>query len=93
MILSVFFSNWSTAPAAFAFADQSSPVCRADISGPVISVLTFDNDEEAQALANDRDYGLFVSLWTQSGANTGGHARSGQCHRPHCGKARPARRC
>jgi len=29
-------------------------------------VLTFDNDEEAQALANDRDYGLFVSLWTQN---------------------------
>ena len=52
-------------PTAFAFADQSSRVCRDEIFGPVVSVLTFDNDEEALALANDTEYGLLVSLWTQ----------------------------
>lgn len=52
-------------PTAFAFADQSSPVCRDEIFGPVVSVLTFDDDDEALALANDTDYGLLVSLWTQ----------------------------
>ena len=52
-------------PTAFAFADQSSPVCRDEIFGPVVSVLTFESDEEALALANDTDYGLLVSLWTR----------------------------
>jgi acyl-CoA reductase-like NAD-dependent aldehyde dehydrogenase len=51
-------------PTAFAFDDQSSRVCRDEIFGPVVSVLTFDSDEEALALANDTDYGLLVSLWT-----------------------------
>lgn len=52
-------------PTAFAFADQSSPVCRDEIFGPIVSVLSFDSDDEALALANDTDYGLLVSLWTQ----------------------------
>ncbi len=52
-------------PTAFAFANQSSRVCRDEIFGPVVSVLTFDNEEEALALANDTEYGLLVSLWTQ----------------------------
>ena len=51
-------------PTAFAFADQSGPVCRDEIFGPVVSVLTFASDDEALALANDTDYGLLVSLWT-----------------------------
>ena len=52
-------------PTAIAFEDQASPVCRDEIFGPVVSVLNFDSDEEALALANDTDYGLLVSLWTQ----------------------------
>lgn len=51
-------------PTAFAFADQASPVCRDEIFGPVVSVLTFARDDEALALANDTDYGLLASLWT-----------------------------
>jgi acyl-CoA reductase-like NAD-dependent aldehyde dehydrogenase len=52
-------------PTVFAFEDQSSAVCRDEIFGPIVSVLTFASDEEALALANDTDYGLLVSLWTQ----------------------------
>ena len=52
-------------PTAFAFEDQSCAVCRDEIFGPVVSVLTFDSDDEALALANDTDYGLLVSLWTR----------------------------
>ena len=53
-------------PTAFAFTDQSSPVCRDEIFGPVVSVLTFDSDDEALTLTNDTDYGLITSLWTQA---------------------------
>ena len=35
------------------------------ISPAQFAALTFDNDEEAQALANDTDYGLLVSRWTE----------------------------
>ena len=52
-------------PTAFAFDDQSNPVCRDEIFGPVISILGFDSDEEALTLANDTEYGLLASLWTQ----------------------------
>lgn len=52
-------------PTAFAFDNQSNPVCRDEIFGPVISILGFDSDEEALALANDTEYGLLASLWTQ----------------------------
>ena len=52
-------------PTAFAFDDQSSPVSRDEIFGPIVSVLTFNSDEDALELANDTDYGLLVSLWTQ----------------------------
>lgn len=52
-------------PTAIAFADQSSPVCREEIFGPVVSVIPFDDDDEALALANDTNYGLIVSLWTK----------------------------
>ena len=52
-------------PTAFAFDDQSNPVCRDEIFGPVISILGFDSDEETLTLANDTEYGLLASLWTQ----------------------------
>ncbi|TYC58995.1 aldehyde dehydrogenase family protein [Rhodobacterales bacterium] len=38
---------------------------REEIFGPVIAVTPFDDPEEALAYANDTDYGLAASVWTQ----------------------------
>jgi betaine-aldehyde dehydrogenase len=35
-----------------------------EIFGPVVTVMPFDTEEEAVALANDSIYGLSGSLWT-----------------------------
>lgn len=38
---------------------------REEIFGPVVTLQSFDSDEEALALANAGDYGLAASIWTR----------------------------
>lgn len=51
-------------PTCFLFKDQSSPVCRDEIFGPVLSIIEFDDDKNAIDLANDTEFGLLASIWT-----------------------------
>ncbi len=52
------------APTVFDRVTPDMRLAREEIFGPVLSVLTFDTEEEAVALANDTEYGLAAGLWT-----------------------------
>ncbi|HEX7784449.1 MAG TPA: 2-hydroxymuconic semialdehyde dehydrogenase [Sphingobium sp.] len=40
--------------------------CREEIFGPCCAVIPFDTEEEAISMANDSEYGLASSIWTQN---------------------------
>jgi len=45
-------------PTVFADVDNTMTIAREEIFGPVLSILPFDTEEEAIAIANDTPYGL-----------------------------------
>lgn len=53
-------------PTIFANVTNDMRIAREEIFGPVISVIPFDDPEEALAMANDTDYGLGGAVWTRN---------------------------
>ncbi|MER6137939.1 aldehyde dehydrogenase [Streptomyces sp. NPDC001815] len=51
-------------PTVFDRVAPGAALAREEIFGPVLSVLTFDDVDEAVALANATEYGLAAGLWT-----------------------------
>jgi len=46
--------------------DPSEPVWQEEVFGPLVAVMAFDTEEEAIALANDTEYGLSGSIFTDN---------------------------
>ena len=53
------------APTIFTNCTDQMTICREEIFGPVMSVLTFDDEDEVISRANATDYGLAASVFTQ----------------------------
>jgi gamma-glutamyl-gamma-aminobutyraldehyde dehydrogenase len=54
------------APTIFDDATNDMRIAREEIFGPVLTVIPFDTEDEALAIANDTPYGLAASVYTES---------------------------
>ncbi len=63
--------------------DHALPIWREEIFGPVGAITAFRTNEEAVRLANDTDYGLGCSIWSDDIANAmsiAGKVQAGSIH-------------
>jgi aldehyde dehydrogenase (NAD+) len=60
--------GWFVEPAVFVDADNDMRIAQEEIFGPVETVVTFSDYEEAIELANDVEYGLAAGVATENGS-------------------------
>ncbi len=52
-------------PTIFTGVNNQMIIAREEIFGPVMSVIPFDDEDEAYAIANDTEFGLAAGVWTR----------------------------
>ncbi|MCG5482133.1 MAG: aldehyde dehydrogenase family protein [Sinorhizobium meliloti] len=60
-----FETGYFVRPTIFADVDNSMRIAREEVFGPVLSIIPFDTEEEAIAIANDTNYGLAAYVQTR----------------------------
>jgi aminomuconate-semialdehyde/2-hydroxymuconate-6-semialdehyde dehydrogenase len=58
--------SWIVKPTVIANASPSSRIYREEVFGPVVTIVPFDDEDEAIRLANDTPYGLNAMLFTEN---------------------------
>ena len=56
--------GWYVAPTVLGRMTPDNPAAVHEIFGPVLSALTFRDEEEAVRIANQSEYGLTAGVWT-----------------------------
>ncbi|MGB0833437.1 MAG: betaine-aldehyde dehydrogenase [Psychrobium sp.] len=57
--------GYFVAPTIFSDVTDEMTICREEIFGPVMSILTFDDEDEVIRRANDTEFGLAAGIFTQ----------------------------
>lgn len=58
--------GWFVEPTIFTGVAPEMRIAREEVFGPVLSVIPFDDEEDAIRIANDSMYGLAAGVWTSS---------------------------
>jgi aldehyde dehydrogenase (NAD+) len=72
--------GWFVEPTIFADVHPDAVIAQEEIFGPVISILSFDTDDEAVAIANNSAYGLHGAVFsadTERAVNIARRIRTG----------------
>lgn len=56
--------GWFVEPTVFADVANTDRLAQEEIFGPVLTVIAYEDDAEAIALANDSEYGLAGTVWS-----------------------------
>jgi aminomuconate-semialdehyde/2-hydroxymuconate-6-semialdehyde dehydrogenase len=59
-------SGYFVAPTLVEGLPQNCRTNREEIFGPFATLMPFDSEDDALAMANDTEYGLSASLWTEN---------------------------
>lgn len=59
-------NGWFVEPTIFTGVKPDMRIAQEEVFGPVLSIIPFDDEEEAIRIANDSMYGLAAGVWTQS---------------------------
>jgi (Z)-2-((N-methylformamido)methylene)-5-hydroxybutyrolactone dehydrogenase len=59
-------SGWFVEPTIFGDVTNTMRIAREEVFGPVLSIIPFEDDEEAIEIANDTIYGLASGVWTSN---------------------------
>jgi (Z)-2-((N-methylformamido)methylene)-5-hydroxybutyrolactone dehydrogenase len=58
-------AGWFVEPTIFGGVGPRMRIAQEEVFGPVLSIIPFEDEEEAVAIANDSIYGLAAGVWTQ----------------------------
>ena len=59
-------NGWFVEPTVFADVKADMRIAQEEVFGPVLSIIPFEDDEEAIEIANNTQYGLAAGVWSQN---------------------------